>query len=211
MMNPILDCWSAEVETAQSAVVLPDGCRDLICVDIPGTRPRWFVSGLDASARFVSFPTRTVLAGARMKPGRQCDSEALLKTIRDDNADFDKALQRVNDFVHVDSLLNDALGALKTETTIESAANAIGLSIRSFQRLVSSSTGKPPRFWKRLSRVRQAGRMLAAGHRVVDCAIQCGYSDQPHLTRELRAWFGVSPKAFSQDLELCDRIQDSGY
>jgi AraC-like DNA-binding protein len=55
---------------------------------------------------------------------------------------------------------------------------------------------------KRLEQIRRACRameLLADGRRVVDVALELGYSDQSHMTRALKALMGKTPGAVRRD------------
>jgi AraC-like DNA-binding protein len=52
--------------------------------------------------------------------------------------------------------------------------------------------GLTPKRWARVLRAEHAIERLRAGERAVDVAFTCGYSDQPHLIRELRTLAGAS-------------------
>ena len=43
----ILDIWQSAPKTDTTAIVVPDGCRDLIVRKIPGEKPYWFLSSLE--------------------------------------------------------------------------------------------------------------------------------------------------------------------
>jgi AraC-like DNA-binding protein len=50
-----------------------------------------------------------------------------------------------------------------------------------------------------LFRARLAGKtVLEPGRKIVDNALENGFADQAHLTRELRRWLGTTPRAMQQ-------------
>ena len=80
--------------------------------------------------------------------------------------------------------------------TIEVAARTAGMSVRSFQRRLE---GEGVNYSQLIDRVRldRATRLLdAPGARVIDVALEVGYSDPAHFTRAFRRWTGVTPRQF---------------
>ena len=67
------------------------------------------------------------------------------------------------------------------------------LSRRSWQRRFSSVTGLRRKEIERLGRSRRAYRLLSEGVPPAEIAAAVGYSDQPHLTRDLRRIRGETP------------------
>ena len=90
----------------------------------------------------------------------------------------------------------DIIQAAETTPRIEAVARAVGLSTRQLERTFRREVGLTPKHYVRLARFR---RMLAALNRAdprwADLAAQAGYSDQPHLVREFRAFAGLAPRA----------------
>ena len=70
------------------------------------------------------------------------------------------------------------------------------MSVRSFQRRLEDEGVNYSQLidWVRLDR---ATRLLdAPGARVIDVALEVGYSDPAHFTRAFRRWTGVTPRQF---------------
>ena len=71
------------------------------------------------------------------------------------------------------------------------------LGPRRFGQLFSESVGLSPKRWLRLRRFQRA---LASAHRAdvdwASAAIELGYADQAHLTREFRAFAGITPSEY---------------
>ena len=207
----ILDFWEADVAATDVSIVLPDGCRDLIyCIPASG-KPHWFLSNLDLTARHVQFRDSRRLHGVRLKPGTILTDNLSVENLNQDRIELDRGIQRIGNSALIESSVEESLTALRQERTVGEAAIALGLSMRTLQRKVTSQTGQAPRFWNRLSRVRRAARHLIAHQHILSCVLECGYADQPHLNREFKTWFGVSPRTFLLDDERCSRILDSGY
>lgn len=80
---------------------------------------------------------------------------------------------------------------------IEDMAREAGLSASHFSRLFKKVIGDSPYQFLMRYRVERACEMLAGSTRsLIDIALACGFSDQPHLTRIFKQVRGETPKAF---------------
>jgi hypothetical protein len=68
-----------------------------------------------------------------------------------------------------------------------------GLSPRSVERRVARATGLTRGTIKQIQRAERAVELLSRGVPALDVARQAGYADQPHLTRSLKRFVGVTP------------------
>lgn len=69
----------------------------------------------------------------------------------------------------------------------------VGYSERHRQRRVRAVTGLTRKQIEQLSRAREAFALLLQGVPPTECAARCGFADQAHLTRSLRAFHGQTP------------------
>lgn len=226
MANPsvVLEAWAFACTRRSRSLVLPDGCQDLIVhTDAAGAR-RCFVSDLPASAYAVESAPGAAFRGFRFHPGAVCDTQALLRAFKHGNDVSDLRIGAViADCVRVDASLVQALASLSQRRSVAAAARALGISERTLERLLRQKTGHPPRYWKNLARVRRAARTLAEIANVgcaetaddtasiAELAIDCGFSDQSHMSREFRRWFAVTPTQFRADPNLLQSIAAPGY
>ncbi len=208
----VLDAWSHVVESRAREVVLPDGCRDLIFWAPIDAAPQWFVSTLADAASIVDCAGGDFFAGYRLQPGAIIDEAALLASARDFRyPDAPRILPLLNDCVRLDERLTETLDILSTTRSIVDAARQLGLPERRLERLVVSATGRSPSFWKNLARARRAARALSGEESLSAIACDHGYSDQAHMSRDFRRWFGTSPARFRRDPDLAATIAASGY
>lgn len=68
-----------------------------------------------------------------------------------------------------------------------------GYSERHRQRRVRAATGLTRKQIEQLSRAREAFALLMQGVPPIECAARCGFADQAHLSRSLRAFHGQTP------------------
>ena len=69
----------------------------------------------------------------------------------------------------------------------------VGFSERHRQRRVRAATGLTRKQIEQLSRAREAFALLLQGVPPSECAARCGFADQAHLTRSLKAFHGQTP------------------
>lgn len=76
-------------------------------------------------------------------------------------------------------------------------AAELNMSVSTFSRHFSQTTGQPPYAYVTERRLERARHLLERTEAPTkEIAALCGFSDQPHLTRMFRRRFGVSPAAF---------------
>ncbi|WP_416672698.1 helix-turn-helix domain-containing protein [Egbenema bharatensis] len=83
---------------------------------------------------------------------------------------------------------------------IRQLARTIGWSNRYFARQFQEQTGVTPKAAARQMRFAQAYRLLRTSnnHTLSEIALDCGYSDQSHFTREFHAFCGCAPNTFQK-------------
>jgi AraC-like DNA-binding protein len=208
----VLEIWNHHSQESTNTVVLPDGCRDLILHVAPTCKPQWFVTDLAIGAEVVQSNVGERFWGFRLQPGAQVDSDQLLHAIQStplqDSADV---LPMLADLVLLPGPIAEALRCLSTSDTVANAARQTGVSERTLQRLVQSSTGQPPGYWKSLARVRRAAAKLTCSPSWAELAYEQGYADQAHMAREFRRWFGCTPTVMHSSASLLGQVTASGY
>lgn len=90
------------------------------------------------------------------------------------------------------------VACLSRDSRIRALAHSSGVSHKSFIHHFRQATGLAPKQFARMMRFRQVLDALSANpaQALVDVALQCGFSDQAHLTREFRAIAGVTPSEY---------------
>jgi AraC-like DNA-binding protein len=212
MVDAILHRWIYRAHASHASAVVPDGCRDLIMHVLPGERPSWFISPLDAHAREVRIEANALLHGFRLRPGVRIDDTKLLALVREQDPDRRDLACRINACSTLSPAVAEALQCLANEkTSVRQTAARLGVSPRSLQRLMLSETDRSPSFWIQLARVRKASRAVCEGKSLVEIAFEYGFSDQPHMTRQFRYWLNVSPAALRKSPALGQALTQSGY
>jgi len=78
---------------------------------------------------------------------------------------------------------------------VAAASQAQGLSRWRFGRKLRRETGLSPRDMRRQLRVAEARGLIEKGETLAEAALGAGFSDQAHMTRQLRSLLGVTPAA----------------
>lgn len=211
MIDPLIEIWEYEGTTTSTTIVVPDGCRDLIGRSLRGQPRAWFITPVDECARTVATEACDSFFGFRLKPGTSVDRDKLLGGTDAFAGDVDVIATRIRETCSISSNVDAALASLAFASTVKEAAKQSGVSLRTLQRLLLRETGKRPQFWLQLARVRRAARNIASAKSLADFAHDSGFSDQAHMTRQFRRWYGVTPKQFAGNDDLQSSIHQSGY
>lgn len=102
--------------------------------------------------------------------------------IREDSLPFAARIAQEYIEAHLDSTI-----------LLADLARVSGLSLFHFCRVFESAIGMPPAAYVRNRRVHRAKQLIRAGSNLADAAINAGFADQAHLTRQFRAVMGVTP------------------
>ncbi len=200
--------------------ILPDGCLDLLW-----DGSRLFVAGPDTTARWHHGDPRARYVALRFSGGA---GPALLGVpadeLRDRTPGLDELWPAAAARVLAEQVAADPVAALEAwaagrgrtrppdplgrrvfgmaaaGTPVAQMAERIGLSARQLHRRCLPLFGYGPR---RLARVLRLGRALEAaraGTPLAQVAAGCGYADQAHLSREVRALAGLTPAGLLREL-----------
>lgn len=77
--------------------------------------------------------------------------------------------------------------------SLDMLAAAVNLSPFHFARVFRRATGLPPHAWLKQRRLEQARALLKSGCTPLAVAVQLGFADQSHLTRQFKQAYGVAP------------------
>lgn len=112
----------------------------------------------------------------------------------------------------IDARIERAVAALEASAGVGPVAHVIatsGMSERAFQVAFRQQTGLSAKEFARILRLQATIRMLdGGGHSVADLAIERGFADQAHATREVRRVTGTTPAKLRDALRR-DRDGDS--
>lgn len=93
-----------------------------------------------------------------------------------------------------DRLITEVVGGAQRGTAVRAIAGRAGLSERQLYRRCLDAFGYGPKMLARVLRMNEALDHARAGLPLAEVATLCGYADQAHLTREVKALTGVTPR-----------------
>jgi AraC-like DNA-binding protein len=98
--------------------------------------------------------------------------------------------------------LTTALAALENKKSPGELSNNIALSQRQIERQFQKWLDMTPKYYQRISRVKNALKKLKEDPRTVlaDLALSEGFTDQAHMTREFNDIARITPKQYSQKI-----------
>lgn len=79
------------------------------------------------------------------------------------------------------------------DRSVAECSRAAGLSPSHFSRRVRALLGLSPRDYRRQQRVLAARALIESGQDLSSCALEAGFADQAHMTRQMRSMLGVTP------------------
>jgi AraC-like DNA-binding protein len=217
----------APADASRDALVLPDGCSDLIWEQGAGC----YVAGPDTGPVRTSAPPGTVMVGVRFRPSAGGPALGLpLSEIRDQRVDLASLLpaatrqlapslpadlapaiaaRKVLDTAGTlvcggapDHAVTHAAGLLRDPAArLEQVAATIDISERQLRRRFHDAVGYGPKTLQRVYRFQRFVRRIDERRVSIDLATiaaEAGYADQAHLTRECVALSGLTPAALAR-------------
>jgi AraC-like DNA-binding protein len=99
----------------------------------------------------------------------------------------EERLRRVRDFLHAN---------LQVSSSLRELSAIAGMSRFRLNSSFRQAFGLPPHAYLTRLRVMAARTLIEAGEPLAQVAPAVGFVDQSHLTRQFKAWFGVTPSEF---------------
>jgi AraC-like DNA-binding protein len=211
-LRDLVQCvWVRVTGTAEEVRVVPDACTDVVWSRGEGTT----VVGPDTSAKLVGREPGDLLIGLRFLPGAGGGALGVpLDTLRDlrvEVADVDRAFDVPSDLEpeqvvarllaaaadrEADPLVAIAARRVAGEE-VGALARDLGLSQRHLRRRFHAAAGYGPKTLARILRFRRFVHAIDRGRTdLAGLALDAGYADQAHLTRETTRLAGLPPAPF---------------
>jgi hypothetical protein len=197
------DAWTRELST-------PDGCWDLVVMTRGGrttvlqtgllSRPVTLENGAGDGYLAISFKPGVFATRA---PGAVMIDRGVERPL-DGARTFWMEHERfeVPTFENAEGLVERLVRneLLERDELVESVVvgDPIAIHPRSMQRHFQHALGMTPKQFEQIQRALRAVDLLRAGVVPAEAAITAGYSDQPHLTRSLKAIMGATPATFAK-------------
>lgn len=207
--DPCVEAWWGFDGAASGGLVLPDGSLDVVeehgelRIVGPMTRAVWVpttasVSGLRFRAGAVARWLRRDLAALRDRvvPARAFDALRAAGSLADVR-EIVSATAPLPEATHAAQLLRDA-----PELRIDELAHTLDVSERQLHRLFLAEIGLAPKVYARIQRLQRLAAWLVdeSTGSLAAAAVDCGYTDQPHMNRDVTAFCGIAPGALRRAL-----------
>ena len=100
------------------------------------------------------------------------------------------------------AILDELTSRIRSRTG-DALAEGFRVSERTVQRALRATVGRGPKWVSRRIRLQEVVRALTAGggDTLATLAVELGYADQAHLTRDFRNTAGVAPAAYLRSLQ----------
>lgn len=217
-----IELWQATGRSGPTRI-LPDACLDLILAG-----DRLLVAGPDTTARVHSGAPSSVTVGIRLHAGRaprllglpadeltdRCEplenlwsqrrTRELTEAVR---ADPQGALIRWSTPTSASRRSELIRSLLEAGHTVAETADRLGCSTRQLQRHTRAAFGYGPRHLARVLRICGLTRLVDSDHGWSELAYATGFSDQAHLSREVRDLVGLTPTRWRR--ERVRSVQDA--
>jgi AraC-like DNA-binding protein len=221
-LGELVECgWSVTTPAGGAAVdvaILPDGCMDLLW-----TGRELLVAGPDTGPHPYRRSPGVRTSGLRFRPGRlpallgvpadrlrdqrvplaellPAPARAATARLGDDpGAVLDElaALARSLPGAPPDRAVQAITARISSSASAAQVADSLGWTPRTLHRHCLAAFGYGPAVLRRVLRFRRATGLLGRGVPPAEVAARLGYADQPHLSREVRALGGASPRGFA--------------
>lgn len=202
-------CWKQRVSADRVQRVVPDGHADVLIHE----SGRIEVVGLHDEVDLPLLQAGTWIHGIRLRPHAvaaafRIDASSLRnRTVPLEDVVGARHARRLLDSQERDAWIRSIEPNPRTEhavrllTThpVNRAADALGLTSRQLRRVLAAEIGIAPKAFQRVLRMQ---RFMAAAERLdglANAAAEAGYSDQAHMTREVRSLAGLTPTRLLQE------------
>ncbi|MEU8108950.1 helix-turn-helix transcriptional regulator [Nonomuraea muscovyensis] len=202
--------WSSVSDVGGTLLVVPDGCVDLIWG--PGGL---FVAGPDTGPVPTPMRPGDAFTGIRFKPGAVGEVFGVpLDWLRDQRVPLasldvmrqltesepgdrlaavrEAVIGRLRETTPVDRTTTALVAALRAGRTVREVARDLGYSERQLHRRAVAGFGYPPKTLQRIVRFQRALQLARSGVPFAEVAARAGYTDQAHLSHDVKRLSGVS-------------------
>ena len=202
-------CWEQRVGAARVQRVLPDGHADLLIYESGLIE----VVGLYDEVALPVVPAGTYLRGVRFRPAavgaafRTAASSLRNRSVPADDVLGSRRARGLADHHGIDVWIRSiepptrgfaAVDLLATRP-LDTVAGELGVTSRHLRRIVLAEVGLAPKVYQQVVRLQRFVQAADAGVPLAAAAAAAGYADQPHLTRDVRRFSGLTPASLIEE------------
>jgi AraC-like DNA-binding protein len=173
--------------------------QDEIRVSVEGPTSRFTLKHHPEGAEFlvIKFKLGTTMPVSELSPGILVNADTVLPEASGDSFWLNGSAWQFPNFENVEEfvarLAREDLLVQEPLVTSVLQDQEKEVSSRTVRRRFLSSTGLTPKVIQQIARAQQAAARLEQGVPILDVTYEVGYSDQPHLTRSLKRFYGQTP------------------
>lgn len=196
-------CWEQQVGSSRVQRVLPDGHADLLVYGSGLSE----VVGLYDEVSLPVLPAGTHLRGIRFHPAavapafHTAASSLRNRTVPAESVLGSRQVHRLGDPEAIDAWIrsiapdprSSAAVHLLATRPVDEVAAALGVTGRHLRRIVLADVGLAPKVYQQVVRLQRFVRAVDGGAPLAPAAAAAGYADQPHMTRDVRRFAGLTP------------------
>ena len=190
--------------------ILPDGCTDFIftlgeVADIAEQESlimqpyrSYFVGPMSRYSTLITYAKSIHMFGIRFLPCGLCEQPYIQDKIRLIESFLTQALCTNNKIEKQISYAVDCINLSKGQLPIRSLVENVCLCQRHFERKFKHQTGYSPKEYSRIIKFKNAVDLLrsTSSNQLFSVAIEAGYYDTAHLSKEIKALSGNTPGSF---------------
>ncbi|MBC7814708.1 MAG: AraC family transcriptional regulator [Burkholderiales bacterium] len=197
--------WRTETISDGYEMVAADGCWDILVIKQAGD-VRLCLAGPTTEAVPITHEEGSSYLGIRFKIGAfmpHMPISALLNEVTilpqatSRSVWFHDSMLPIPDFENVEAFVERLTRnrLLDRDTFVDAAlqGDVKDVSLRSVQRRFLRVTGVTQTYVYQVERAEQAAAMLRQGKPIIDTVFAAGYVDQPHMTKALKRFVGLTP------------------
>ncbi|MCI0708802.1 MAG: helix-turn-helix domain-containing protein [Chloroflexi bacterium] len=197
--------WRAQSGRVDTFISIAFSRLDLVFWTYEG-KTIFTVRGPETKATIAPVPEESESFGIVLKPGvfmphlpvsELVDSDATLPPAADHSFYLKGSAWQYPDYENAETFINRLIRdeVLVQEPIINDVLNRYmpDLSLRTIQRRFVQATGLTHRTMQRIEQARTAAVLLQQGASILDTVFEAGYFDQPHLTRSMKHFIGLTP------------------
>ena len=202
-------CWEQRVSTERVQRVLPDGHADLLIhkcglIEVVGLYDQVALPVLAAGTRLGGVRLRSAaVASAFQTPASSLRNRSVLA----DTVLGSRRARRLAEPRGLDAWIHSiepsprASAAVKMLATrpVDEVAAELGVTGRQLRHIVLLEIGLAPKVYQQVVRLQRFVRAVDAGAPLAAAAATAGYADQPHMTRDVRRFSGLTPARLTQE------------
>jgi AraC-like DNA-binding protein len=209
-LSGFVECFWTHTASERAVRVLPDTCVDLIFsrergLQFVGTMTRSFLDQVSDERLFgARLHAATVRAFFNINVGELNDRVVSMQDLVVRVGEIEDGIQTFQRLLVPQRPLTPMQRAVRHlaraggKVRLDAVCESTGLSARQFRRRCIEECGIGPKQLARISRFRNACRVVASSENPhwATLALDCGYSDQPHFTREFQQFSGMMPREY---------------